>query len=308
MYKTFLMGLWRDRAAEAPNGSPKIDPGAPYEHGTEAPEKPVTKAEPSDTEKRLTALEKQLETTKADLAEARNSERYWADRARGARVEEDPIPDDEPEPNPSRPAITVDDKPEKLLDDLSVSGLKALRDRGIITAEEFDAKLDKLETSLLKRVDQKLETAQRHNVIDTELAKFPDLIEDSKRVAQGLPAKTELYKRASNNLREMIADDAALKNSPGALLTAVRMAKKELDLEAKAADTQGRDTGEARRRRIESQMGERSGAGTSEEDGGEPDSLSPTARSIVNNLSRFGATEETFRAHATNGSPAGRKR
>jgi hypothetical protein len=307
MFNKFSRGVLTDRATDGGGAAtaPKVDPGAPYVVGEDEPAKPAKAAEPSETEKRISALEKDLASTKANLEEAKRSEQFWADKARGANQPQPEPEEEEAEPVPTRRAA-AEEKPEALLNDLSIEGAQALWKRGVITEEQLFEHMKGVEARVLKAVDKKFEQNQRYSAVDSELAKYPDLIDDSKRVAAGQPAKTELYQRAAINLRQMIADDPALKNSPGALLTAVRMADKELKLEAKAKERQAPDSNE-RRQRIELQQGERPGAGSSEEDG-EQDQLSPTQRTIVNNLSRFGANEEGFRANLKNGTTVGRHR
>jgi hypothetical protein len=59
-------------------------------------------------------------------------------------------------------------------------------------------------------------------------SEFPEIVEDYKRVAEGQPPQTELFKRAAEIYRLAIAEDPGLKNANGALLLAIRQAQAEL--------------------------------------------------------------------------------
>ncbi len=286
MFKHHFRGFLFTKALETPEGS--ADPGAPFElpHETEAG-KPPAKAEPTETEKRLTALEKELATAKASLAETQQSERYWANKARGTPAPEpepEPVDDEVPEPGVSPFA---GEKPEKFLDDLSAEGLGAMLKRGVITQEQFDGALAKLEDRITRKVESRLQLHAQHTAMDAKFNEFPELLADSKRVAAGEQPQTELYKRTKEHFRAMVADDPSLKNSVGATLAAARLAKKELEMEAKAAAPANGsgDRQSQRRERIAAQGGERAPAGGSEEGAGN-DELSATAREVIGNLSK----------------------
>jgi hypothetical protein len=245
-----------------------IDPGAPFELGDQPePAKETPKpAEKSPEAKRIEELEAQLKNTGKRVEELAASEKYWAERAKAQPAAE------REEPEPRRAAPAEEEKPEKFLDDLSVKGVKALRERGVITQDEFEARLEQIETKLEGRIALQ----QRHNALDTELGKFgPDLKDPN----------SPLFQHTQMHFRQMVADDPAMQNSPAALLSAARIAKRELELEAKLADTEKNGRGESRRERVERQMGDRPGPGAIEEDA-DDDLLSPEARAIVANLSK----------------------
>ncbi len=261
-----------------------------------APEKPAPQAKPEKTpeQKRIDELEAQLQQTNKRVEELTASERYWAERARGAAAEpaadddstyeEDDFARGDAERRSAAPAEEETEKPEKFLDDLSASGLKALKARGVLTQAQFDERMQQLE----QRIEARFQQQQQHNAIDAQLAKYPDLQNQ----------QSALFKAAQVHFRQMVADDPKMKDSPAALLSAVRMAQRELDLEAKVAATSGSEQRESRRERIERQMPERPAAGHTEDEPG-PDMLSPQARQIVSHLSRFGASEDGFRRFAS---------
>jgi hypothetical protein len=316
----FWRGLLFDREPAGGGGgaaaAEKPDMGAPYDPDGDPPKPEAAKPALTAEQKELADARKELADAKAQLKEAQVSERYWAQRAKNGNAPEPEPDEDEPE-DPERQAAgsrrqaaaDTDEKPEQLLDDLSVSGLKALLKRGVITQAQFEEQLEGLEERINKRVDARLQQQDSWRAIDTELGtNYPDVWQDSKRVARGEKPQTEMYRRSAINLQQMVADDPKLKNSPAALLAAVRMAKKELDLEKKA---EAKPVSQNRRERIESQMGERGGSGAGEDEL-DDDQLSPTAREIVNNLSKHltvkGAdgkvsitAEENYRRHAKNG-------
>lgn len=264
----------RDRADEG-EGSSRIDPGAAHFHTTD-PE-PAGKAPPvekSDLEKRLDSLEADLKKRDDRIAELTESERYWANRNREQPKPSDDGAEDEENRLPIR--ATVDEKPEKLLDDLSTQGLKALAERGVITEEKLAEILDAQE----KRFNGRLSEAQDGAAFDAKLGKeFPEITDP----------KSDLFKKAQVHFREMVGVDPRAKNSRSALWAAAKMAKNEIAAEAATNTNKNREDAESRRRdRIDRQRGERDTGG--DRDDGEK-SLTPTQREI---MGRLGVTEEQF--------------
>ncbi|HLG99840.1 MAG TPA: hypothetical protein VKX49_26255 [Bryobacteraceae bacterium] len=276
--------MLRDRAGET-EGSTRIDPGAPHFHSTDPEPKPEPKAEKSDIEKRLDALEAENKTLRARTEELSQSERYWAEQARGRNVA--PLPDDDDDTDegtqPSARPLVTDDKPEKLLDDLSAEGLKALAKRGVITADQLEAALEAQE----RKFNQRLSEAQDGVAFDQKLGKeFPDLVDP----------KSDLFKRAQVHFRQMVEVDPAAKKSRSALWAAASMAKKEIEMESAADKKNERQDRETRRRdRIDAQRGERDTGGGRDDD---TPTLTNTQREII---SRLGITEEQFSRYAEQG-------
>lgn len=261
------------------HGEQDIDSGAPFIHGDE-PAPKADKAEPSELDKRLAAIEDELKSTKQTLKEAQESERYWASKARGGAPEVDnEETDDEPEPRRALPP----EKPEKLLDAISEEGLDAIRKRGFIDKEEVEA--------LVKtRLDKALSEVQEGQAFDTKLGKdFPDLADK----------ESELFKRTGRHFREMAAIDPKAKNSRVALYAAAKLAKTEIDMEEKATSRERSE--DTRRERIERQAGDRGRGRGDEPDGGGERELGPQARQIIQNLGRFGVTTDDYKKHAEAG-------
>lgn len=265
------------------HGEQELDGGAPFVHEEEgAPTKSAEKpTEKSDVEKRLDTLEKEIASRDKRIEELSQSERYWADQAKGRK----PETDDEPEADPA----ADDPEPDKLLDELSTKGLQAIRDRGFMTKSEVEKMVN-------ARLNQTLEQVTEGQAFDQRLQKdFPDITDQ----------KSDLFKRAGEHFREMVALDPNAKSSRVALYAAAKLASKELAMEK--VETNRNDREERRRDRIESQAGER-GRGRGEEEGGRDLDLSPVARTVIGNLARFGVTEESFRKHqgGTTGGKRGR--
>jgi hypothetical protein len=307
MRNWFLWGPLFDGEPAAGGGSgagapaeAALDPGAPFEHSAAGAEpRPPAAAKPaekSDVEKRLDAVERDNRAKDQRIEELSQSERYWAGKARGTATPEVPAEDLDDEPAPVESPFEGE-KPEQLLDDLSVNGLKALHKRGLITTDQLVKQVSQLEKRIYAEVDAKLAQQREWSQLEAKFSEFPELLADSELVSAGQQPKTEIYKRTQVHFRQMVQDDPKLKNSTGAMLAAARLAKKELELEGKAAGTEGGNRQQSRRERIAAQAPDRDG-GSGE--GGEPgdDQLSPTARNVVNNLSRFGITDEDFRKYA----------
>lgn len=294
MINPFSRGFLLDRAGEAvAEAPPKIDPGTPFVHDDKPTPKETPRPEKSQAEKEVERLSAELKAGKEELKRLADSEKYWSEKARARQPEPVQEVEEQPEEEEERLDPFKGEKPEKFLDDLSVKGLAAALERGVITQKQFTDGMKKLATSLEQRIDEKLNTATRHSQMDAQLAQYPELLEDTKRVNRGEAPQTEMYKRTQANFKEMIEIDPSLRNSPAALVTAARNAKKDIDMEAKLADRERGDKQRGRRERIEATNPDRDAAGS--EGGAEPDQLSPQARQVVNGLARFGATEEGFR-------------
>lgn len=260
-------------------GEQFIGADSPFVHDDTPAAKPVEKpAEKSDVEKRLEALEKELSARDKRISELQDSERYWAGKAKETRKPEpEPEADDEPEPD--------EEKPEKLLDDLSTKGVRAFRDRGFVSKAEVERLVN-------AKLNATLEQVTEGQKFDAKLqSDFPELMDQ----------KSELFKRAGAAFREMVELDPKAKNSRVALYAAAKLAKRELEAEAKVNDRDDKE--ERRRERIASQAPTRSRS--RENEGGGDLDMSPQARQVIKNLERFGVTEESFKAH-TGGTRRGR--
>lgn len=299
MINPFSRGFLLDRAGEAvAEAPPKLDPGTPFVHDDKPTPKETPKLEKAPIDKEVERLTAELRAAKDENKRVAESERYWSEKARARQPEAVQEVEEQPEEEEERLDPFKGEKPEKFLDDLSVKGLAAALERGVITQKQFNDGITKLTAKLEQRMDEKLDKLTRHSQKDAELARlYPELIEDTKRVNAGKEPQSELYKRTDAILKEMIADDPSIKNNAGAAaMLAAKTAKKELEMEKQLEEARRGDKQRTRRERIDATNPDRDASGT--EGGDEPDQLSPLQRQLVNGLSRFGATEEGFRKFA----------
>jgi hypothetical protein len=201
------------------------DPGAehPLDDDTPAPATPRKTA----AEQRAEELEADNKRLKAVADENARDARYWADRARNAAAApaRRAADDEEPAPRRREPAAAPIEKPEELIDDLNKRGLAALSDRGFISKDELAQALEDVRESNQADITE----ARNEAVFTGRLeAEFPEMMEDSNRVAKGLAPKSELFAKAGEIYRELVDLDPSLKNSRGLLLIAARQAKAAL--------------------------------------------------------------------------------
>lgn len=150
------------------------------------------------------ALELRLRQLEQELAQARESERYWAEIAKKAasgRMKADEEPDDGGPRDAEEPV-------DAFIDELSTQGLKALRKRGFLTADEAR-----------RMIEEAVARERARMMSDAELIrKYPELTDESSPV----------FQRAKELYRELIKREPALENSPVALDIAARLAKAEV--------------------------------------------------------------------------------
>lgn len=254
--------MWEDSeqtgGADAPNAAPK--------DSAEPVEKPAKAAKP-ERDSEVDKLRKEFEALRKERDELAASERYWAEQARGKGK-----PADEPEPEPEDEEDgPEDDTPDKQFEEFSAKGVEALVKRGLLTkkaAREIIRKeAEKIARSVVGETVTRLSKQQAE---DGKLARdYPELSDE----------KSPLFARTRDIYREMVADDAGLKNSPAALRLAARTAKAELD--ASERDRRGRIARQG-------EQGSRNGGGM---DSGDDDTLSPRQREILKAFNRDGTSE-----------------
>lgn len=225
---------------------------------------------------------KEYEALQRRLDELAESERYWAERAKGAKdsggdpVDEDDY-DERDEEEDDEPA---DDDPDKVLDEFSTKGVEALVKRGVLT-KKAARELIRKEAEKIARQVVGMESKRLQS--DAALLRaFPDLADES----------SALFKRTAEIFKADVARDPTLKKSSTALMLAARAAKAELEAEARAA--RRHDDEEDRLHRIRRQSGDRSRGRTDFDDDDDGD-LGPEARELIARMSRYGVTEEKFK-------------
>lgn len=285
-------------------GTAVIDPGVPFEHGNE-PEKPAEKkADEPATKAELEDLRKELEAERRRANENADDAKFWANRAQ--RGERKPAADEEEEPARKAPRrAAAEEKPEKLLDEMTVDGLEALKKRGVITADELEARLKKITTDTKSEIAATRKDAEFGIKISKE---FPEIAEDSERIAKGERPKTELFKRAGEIYRAAVAEDPDLQGSQSLLLMAARQAKAELAAKGDGDEDEvvpdaRTEKQRSRRERIEAQTPPRSTRRTSRETDDTPE-VSSEARDVMKHLK---VDEDTYVKHAAGAGAGGRR-
>lgn len=231
-----------------------------------------------------------------ELNEARESEKFWANRAKGGAKEPVPEPEDETDPadfvDNSGDKELEGDTAEKLVDELSTQGIKALQRRGFVTAADarkIAAEVGvKVAQTLIERTTTKLATDNRL------MSAFPELSDE----------KSEMFKATATIYRELVEMDPGAKKTPATLFAAARVAKAQLKAaekpEKKARQAEADDEDDVydrvedesdRRRRVAAQDGSRGGRGPRVDD--DNDSMGPAAKKIA---AAMGLTDDEYRA------------
>jgi hypothetical protein len=216
------------------------------------------------------------------------SERFWADKA---QAKPDP---GEPEAKPARgKAADTDedlDDPAAFVEALSTKGPKAiaqyLKKAGYITRDEAEELATKSSRAAVA-------VARASLTQDAELVgQYPELKDE----------KSELFKATGEIYRHMVKRDPKMKDSPAALMQAAETAKLRAELKAakegKASVKPDGDDAETRRQeRIDAQSGSRGRRSSAAFDGDEDDdTMGPETKTLLKAFSRYGVTEENFKA------------
>jgi len=252
------------------------EPESPKPGPDKAKEQPIDPKEFRAMQTRMGEMQKQLEET-------RESERYWADRARGAAPAE---PDDD-EPDPDDDELVVDDKPEQLVDDLSSRGMDALVKRGVLTKKEARELIAKEVAKQSRKIAEEVVGRERTKfTTDSEIVtKYPELKDP----------ESALFKKTREIYKGVVQRNPAKGNDPEALLDAAERAKLQLEIETLKAGRGDRDDDDGdpaernRRERIRAQSSDR---GRRSSDFEEDDNrLGPEARELIQKMD---ITEDEF--------------
>jgi len=231
----------------------------------------------------ITMSKAEVESLRRERDEARQSERFWADRARSGQAIE---PAAEPEDDNTSDFIddvadpVVDgDTPEKLVDEFASQGVGALKKRGFITA----ADAHKLAVEVAAKVSRELIGRERQKMTSDHqiMTEFPDLKDQN----------SELFKETAKRYQRAVAMDPNAKKTPAALYLAAEGARESLKAKAPAPRPQGDDEPEDdRRQRAASQDARPRGRGDSE---ASDDMLGPEAMEVMRQM---GITKEEYTA------------
>ena len=237
---------------------------------------------------RVAALER-------ELAESRESEKYWSGLARSGSGSRTPAPEPEPEPEEDGSEFLDDsvenqsvegDTPEKLIDEFASEGVKALAKRGFITAK--DAQKIAVDTAM--KVSQSM-IARERGKMDTDskiLGEFPELKDQT----------SELFKETAKRYQKAVAMDPNAKKTPAALYLAADAAKEAIKYRSRRDDPDDEPESD-RRRRADSQDARPRGRSTSD-DG--DDMMGSEARQIIRQM---GISEAEFKAQKKETSASG---
>ena len=236
------------------------------------------KAKPSETEVRLTKLEKELDQRDKRISELQAEGRYWYEKAKGGRPDaEDGDDEEDDDEEPAEPDTDEEDTAEKFVDDIAAKGVKALLQRGMLTKKEALAMIQKHSARVAREA---VAAATRGIKADAALLKeFPELENE----------KSELWQKTGEYYREMVREEPRLKNSPKALALAAKAAKADLKPGRNGDEEARRD----RVRRSQGDLGDR-GRSDIENDGDED--LSPMQLEFLRGMK---VSPDDFRAERT---------
>jgi len=180
-------------------------------------EQPVEKDKGKGKEPETESISKaELAALRRDRDEARESEKFWADRARNGR---EPVAESKPEPEDDEP----DEKTETLVDDFSTKGIKALVDRGLVTKKAAREMVQKEAAKIARQIVG--EAQHRERADNTIMSEFADLKN----------SESELFKATRIEMQRLANLDPEAAKSPIALYAAASTAKAKLDAKAASA-------------------------------------------------------------------------
>lgn len=236
-----------DRTGSTGTDTMRVDPGAEHEMDDEPAERTAPTVKKSAAEEEAESLKAENKRLQKMADDNAADAKFWSDRAKARGAAPARVTDDDEPPARRQPAAAaVVEKPEELIDDLNKRGLSALKDRGFISKEELEQALADVRTATAEDISE----ARNEAVFSGRLeAEFPEMMEDSARVAKGLAPKSELFVKAGEIYRDLVDMDPSLKNSRGLLLIAARQAKAAISGKGgKGAKADDDDTPPSRRR------------------------------------------------------------
>lgn len=214
---------------------------------TEKPDKPAKEPET------VTLTKAEHEALKRELAEEKEAGKYWAGVARGGKQSKDE--DEDGEPEVKEKDDEDDDGPDKLVDEFSTQGIKALVKRGVLTkkaaTELIKQEAAKIARGLIKEERQKATT---ENAVFRD---FPELKDP----------KSELFEATKKEMQLLVdtfGQEAA--NSTAHLYMAAKAAKASLKPAKPARDDERYDYDDRQLRADAQDGGGRRGSQLSDDD------------------------------------------
>ena len=230
---------------------------------TTAPAQPQQKTDPE-----VARLQKEIEARDARINELSDSERYWADQAKGKRGEPAAVDGDSEDPD------FAEEDPDKFTEALAATGIKALQKRGMLSPKQIR---EMVRTEAAKIAGDVL--ARREKVLTREgelIQTYPDLKNE----------KSEFFQATARILREEFADMPEFQRTPQALKAAAKMADVERKLAAKQVEPD-----EDLALRLASQPGRGARRAPESSD----DGLGSQERQILAAMGRYGVTEADYK-------------
>lgn len=250
------------------------------------------KSNGKSSDDRLTALETELSSLRTRNKELQDSERFWAERAKGGGESRE-------EPEPEKEDIVAallgdlgdeeDDNVDSLIDELTSGGMKALKKRGLLSKKDLAPILkgleEKLEAKAAAIAEGRVGKARKDLETDGELIRqFPELGRIDRDTGEALDeADAPFIASVSKHYRRLVSRNPGRKTDPTALFDAAEMARLEVG-----------SNEEARRRRINAQT---SGGGSGPDSNGDG-GLTERQRKIIEGM---GVTEEAYKKRAAAG-------
>jgi hypothetical protein len=238
---------------------------------------------------KVTISQSELDGLRRERDEARQSERDWANMARrGAEPQTEPAAETDDFDasrfeDPDLPGLPDGDTPEKLVEDIAKNGLKALKDRGFVSAKEAE----RIAINAARNVSREIVGQERQKITtDAQIfAEFPELKDQN----------SELFKETSANYRAAVAMDKGALKTPAALYLSAKAAAQTLKAKAAgsrrtASDDDDTEAEAERLQRVNSQDSRPRGRGNTDDN---DDMMGPEAKVL---MKAFGLSEAEFKA------------
>lgn len=253
-----------DGSDDEADGAPDLEAMfEPQDEDQPAAAKPAAaKAKGSDG---VTLSAKEYQRIQERLKEQEAETRYWAEMAKktASRANDGEDEDDPEDVKPAKgrkaaPAVEDEDT-DTFLRDVNARGLKAIKDRGFLTAAEAERLIEERAAAIADKIaSQKVQKATDALHSDAQLIRqYPDLAD----------AKSEFSKRVGEQIKELTAGDKDLMKKPGALIAAAaKVVKAEMAVEERQARTAVQDRDRERRIAKQGPAGPRRGSAADEEE------------------------------------------
>jgi len=230
-----------------------------------------------DVHAEIRELREQLKQREKLLSEVSASERHWYQQATSSGKKQEP---EEREPE-ERELEIKDDSPERLVEELSTAGIKALEKRGVITRKEARELVRTEAAKIAKQIAKDVVSTERVAISrDAELMQeYPELRDQS----------SPLFQKAGEIFRAMVERNPDAAKDGESLLRAAREAKLLLRIEA--LESGRRENADDRDARIRAQGDRGRRSGDSFSDDQDDDRMTPRQKAIA---AAMGVSDEDY--------------